>query len=111
MINAQQAREKQLTINWKDNKQLLKTYGEELAKMHKIVENLVNEAIVENSNYVHVRLERYEPVNLEDVARSRAEYKIAKKEFWEHLEDWLADLEFKTKTTAYIGGTYLEITW
>lgn len=94
MITAKQAREKQLTINWKDNEKAVKTYKKEKEEMLKEIEEEIHNALIGEDNFISYFIFTNK---LHDLAlvTSWTKYKLAHADLVKDIEKELIQLGYK----------------
>lgn len=95
MISAKQAREKQLTINWRDNYEAAKVYKKGKKRALKEIEEEINAALAEGNNLVYFTFTN-DLYGLKLVT-SEAEYRLAHADFAKDIEEELKKLGYRIK--------------
>lgn len=94
MITAKQAREKQLTINWRDNEKAVKAYKKEKEEMLKEIEEEIHNALVRDDNFISYFIFTNRLYDLKLVT-NWTEYKLAHADFVKDIEKELIQLGYK----------------
>lgn len=94
MISAKQAREKQLTINWRDNEKAVKAYKKERENVLKRLEEEIHKALVGNDNFINYAIFFHTLYDLKLVTDS-VEYELAHADFVKDIKKELTQLGYK----------------
>lgn len=94
MITAKQAREKQLTISWRDNEKAVEAYKKEKEKTLKRIEESIHKTLIGDDNFISYAIFANKLRDLELVT-SWTEYKLARADFAKDIEKELVQLGYK----------------
>lgn len=110
MISATQARKKQMSINWRDNKKAVAAYDSKMKGVLKNIEHEINETLTGEEQHISY-FWHPEYFSKLEAATQGAEFTLAVNDMQKEIKEYLESLGYVIEDNRSYGNYWWNISW